>query len=322
MSLAHFRFGGGEGRRRPFTLIEMMGVVVVVMVLISIMVPVIMQARQQGKFSRWLAFNKTLTRDPACVINFNFQDGYKTDRLTNSAEGYEFEKSVAKDYDGIAHNPDWSVNGRWRGKRALQFNGLDTYVDIPCQESLNFNEGDDFTILTWVRFNDFNKWDVLFSKGDWNACSQYDLYFDGLTSGDTATGQFSGDAFKQTGCFQNIGVDGKSITLDRDHWYHLALRFQSSGKKDASGNFLPGVLDCFVNGVKVKSGATASNPGKLATSRNHLILGAVNWTGNTPPNPAVTLMREHFNGLMDEFVVFKRSLTDSEVRGHYDMGLQ
>lgn len=320
MALTHFRM---EGRRAPFTFIEMMGVIITVLVLIGILMPVIIQARQQAKFARWFAFNKLCSRDPACVINFNFQDGYPTDRLINTAEGYDFEKSMAKDYNGVAHNPDWTIKGRWRSKRCLQFNGLDTWVDIPCELALDFNAGDDFTILTSVRFNDFNKWDVLFSKADWTNCAQYDLYFDGVSSGGTATGQFSGDAFKQVSFFNNTDVNGNNpITLDRDHWYHLVLRFQSSGKKDASGNFLPGTLECFVNGVKVKSGATVYSAAKIPATKHHLILGAVNWTGNNPPDPNVYLLREHFNGLMDEFIVYKRALTDAEILGQYNMGRQ
>jgi len=110
-------------KRESFTLIEMIVVLSIIGILMGMVVPAMHKAKKRAQYTRWLAFNAVLNRDPDTVINYNFQhQGFKVkynnglcEALPNGAIGCMAEGFEPSKYDGIFVNgPEWVRNGgRW-----------------------------------------------------------------------------------------------------------------------------------------------------------------------------------------------------------------
>lgn len=304
--------------RKTFTLVEILIAVVILLILIGMFMPSLQSARQKAKFTRWYAFNRACSNDPDCVINFNFQEG-EGNVLYNSAQGCDFKGFDSVDYNGFLsnvnggdHNFEWVDGGRWGNyKKALQFNGTDTYIDVPGTAGLNFTPVDSFTICCWVRFDKFTLGDGLFSKSAWgtvdDADAQYDLYCDPSTNTPSGDGAFEVDAF--TSC---VGWNQSNVQFDIDTgWLHLAYRYRGGYTPYSDG------VDCFVNGENLGSSRETNN--SIATnpySTSNCIIGAIGAKEEHWGAPIIF----PFQGRIDEFLVYKRALSDSEIAAHYEMG--
>lgn len=333
--------------RKRFTLVEILIIVVIIMILFAMLQPALKRAIAQAKFTRWFAFNRNCANDPACVVNFNFQEG-AGDILNNICAGADVQGYNTKDYCGYlrnttggTHNFKWiKSGGRWGRygyKNALQFNGADTYVLVPTTRGLDFTPEDDFTVLCWVKFDKLSLGDCPFSKSLWgtatDAACQYDLYSNPW-AGSFGQGSFDVDVF--TTCATWLSTD---VDFEEKGWIHLALRYQFTGT-DATTGDAEGEISVFVNGQALgdfidtteENPGTASATGWKACVDLHvpLILGGAGcyrkyWSPSTYDPSSHTLENEWlikflFKGKMDEYLVYKRALPDSEIRGHYDMG--
>ena len=331
--------------RRNYTILELLFVISCIIILLSMLLPSFNESREKTRFVRWIGFNKQCSSDPSCVINFNFQEGQGA-ILANSAAGHENKKFNVKDYYGIVKNGtsvdqkdgSWKtvegkwVKGRWwKGKRALQFNGFDTMVEIPGIEAIDFGEQDDFTIIVWLKFDKFTNWSTPFSKSYAANYAQYDLYYDNTTYSATQTTPAYSALFEVDVCRTCVGYDNmyrnpngtmsQSVQLDTDHWYMIALRnkVQKSSSSPAVNGINDHLVDVFWNGNCLNGSRGTNNGAATNTLCNaKLILGAMRfWAGQNSGDGSLGCF---FNGRMDEFLVFKRALQDSEIRGHYMMG--
>ena len=335
-----------------FTLIEILIVFVIMGILFAMLLPMLSDAKIQAKYVRWLAFNRACSNDPTCVINFNFQgDGYAFqapppgDVLVNSAAGSQSADFSPKFYNGYLrnknggqHNFKWVRAGRYgKFKWALQFNGTDTYVLIPTTQEVDFTPCNSFTILCWVKFDKLDLGDCIYSKSlwgtAWDAACQYDLY-SMPWSGKFGQGSFDVDVFTTCGTWRNTDVD-----FDKAGWVHLALRYQFLRNDPATGK-AEGKIMVFINGEPLGDfiettednpyTATATEWKACSQQQVPLILGGAGcyrkyWSPRTfdPDDESLDntwLIKFNFQGLMDEFLVYKRALSDGEIKGHYDMG--
>jgi len=132
--------------KQHFTIIELLVSVAIIAILFSLLMPAFNESREKARFARWLSFNKQCSNDPKCVINLNFQD-YDGDSLKNSAQGYEAEGFSAADYSGVIKGNYEVVQGRWKkGKKAILFDGISTYIEFPKSKYVDFDgTKDDFT---------------------------------------------------------------------------------------------------------------------------------------------------------------------------------
>ena len=333
-------------RRHNYTILELLFVIGCISILSSMLMPAFNESREKTRFVRWIGFNKQCSDDPSCVINFNFQEGQGS-ILTNSAAGHENNKFNVKDYYGIVKNGtvtdsngSWKtmdgkwVNGRWwKGKRALQFNGLNTLVEIPQIEAIDFSEQDDFTIIVWMKFDKFTNWSTPFCKSYAPDFAQYDLYLDNTAySTSSAKAQFEVDVCRTCVGYDNILINHETgdttpnIALDTDHWYMLALRNRAA-KTPASvspDNINDHVVDVLWNGQNMAVGRGTNNVTATGTPCGaKLILGVMRFTtGQNEGEGRLDFMNTGFAGKIDEFIIYKRALSDIELRGHYAMGAE
>jgi hypothetical protein len=321
-------------------------ILVIILIMAGMLLPMLQRARAKAKFTRWLAFNRNCSNDASCMINFNFQEG-QGNVLTNSALGADIERFDAKEYQGYlrrygggAHQFQWiKSGGRWgHYKTALQFNGTDTYVHIPGSVGVDFTPEDDFTVLTWVKFDKIALGDCPFSKSLWgtaqDAAAQFDLYSNPF-SGSFGQGTFDVDVFTTCATWTNTDVD-----FEKKGWLHLALRYEMIGRDPVTGE-VEGRVMTFINGQALGPfvETTSENPNTAAATgwkpcsdlKVPLILGGAGcyrkyWSPSTydKTKPGELdnewMIRFFFKGRMDEFLVFRRGLSDAEIFGHYEMG--
>jgi hypothetical protein len=315
-------------QKRHFSIIELLVAITIIAVLIAILLPNLTESRARARFVRWVQFNKQCSTDPACVINLNFQEG-EGETLTNSAQGHEAEGFKADDYNGIIQGDyEWGQGRWWRGKKALQFDGVSTYVEFLEEQHIDFDISDSFTIIVWVKFDRLRRWDGVFSKSYWwsppDGYAQYDLYFDGTAYNDReAAGQFEVDVGSCCIGFDDVSEEGvKNITLNTTDWFQLTLRNKviSEGERE---------VNVFFNGWKLKERGTNFFVSEKTTCAANLTLGCIRWlvkhyNPETRKNEPTKKGRldNFFKGKIDEFLVYRRALTDHEIQAHHEMGAE
>lgn len=134
--------------RWGFSIIDLLVVLAIIVLAISILVPEMVGARDQARYTKWQAFNYLLRQDKDICLLYDFQDqdGTQTDakgnlKAWNRAQGDPFT-SAQNDYepevyDAIfgalwpepqmpLHAPDWTWSeARWKGKGGAIFRGPD-----------------------------------------------------------------------------------------------------------------------------------------------------------------------------------------------------
>lgn len=187
----------------------------------------------------------------------------------------------------------------------------------------DFMPDDSFTILVWVKFDSFGFGDIVFSKATWgnpsndpDDAAQYDLYCDPNKSSGTGEGAFEVDVF--CSC---VGWGAKDWSFKEKGWTHVVLRYvgTSSTSTQSTTSISSGDIAIFCNGQKLGEYRKASDQSTTAKNyhaNSNLLLGA---TGLSTRRNAKGI-GYFFKGRMDEFMLYKRALSDGEIKGHYEMG--
>jgi len=306
--------------RRHFTIIELLFAIVIIAILSAILMPSFNESRAKARYVRWLHFNKQCSTDPACVVNLNFQEG-EGDILKNSAKGHEGENFDADNYNGIVKGDyEWARGRWWKGKRAIQLDGASTYIEIPGIEHIDFDGSDNFTIIIWVKFDRIDNWNGIFGKclmkNSTNGFSQYSVYYKGTkASHKMAAGQFELDVGNESVDFDDVNAFAKGDDLNSMNWFQLVLRNRMVNEKQE--------VHLFLNGTKLKSDHVSTKGFKTYKCGASLAIGCIRWlvldnndnTNNGKPG-------NFLKGKIDEFLIYNRDLSDSEIKANYTMGAE
>ena len=179
----------------------------------------------------------------------------------------------------------WTSAGKFG--RGLVFDGVDDYVEIPNDESLNIT-GNEITIEAWIyRKQDSGQWERLISKDDDNTDYIYAMQI----RADTDAIKFELDT--QT----TAGILNGNTPISTNQWYHVTGVYNGSQ------------IILYLNGVV---DANASLSGSINTSSGNLYIGRLRSAGS---------YYYSFNGIIDEVRIWNRALTPEEINASYHNGL-
>ncbi|MCD6421893.1 LamG domain-containing protein [bacterium] len=202
---------------------------------------------------------------------------------------YEGEGSTIHDEsqygnNGTVYGATW-VNGKY-GK-ALQFDGQNDYAEIPHSDSLNITN--EITISVWVK---------LLSDPDTTTDNDYRFIIS-----KPAIEVFSIILEQDRNICVSVYVNGQrygywtGYHLPLNEWHHLAFTYNSE----------TGEIRFYVDGEFF--GSKQFTPGKIDTNSSNLF---ISWPNATPPRC--------FPGIIDEVLIFKRALSDEEIKQLYIHG--
>jgi len=188
--------------------------------------------------------------------------------------------SSGNNNDGtLVNEPEW-VDGRYG--RALSFDGINDYVEIPDSPELRLNESKGLTIMLWFYRTSYPQYDnVLVSKQVYPGWVEYQL--DLINTGNLEFKTWDG---------YNNAVIGSTSVPDANKWYHVAYVMNNTH------------WDFYVNGTLKNSGTTSYD---LYISNSNLTIGQ-------------DIGAATFNGTIDEVKVYDRALSAEEIREDYEKG--
>lgn len=254
-------------------------------------------ARVRQRHEAWNKASRALTADPAAILHYTFEaEPFWARRLTN-----QVIKAFAETHGEIM-GCEWN-EGRWAGKRALEFKRSTDRVRLNLP-----NPSTSVTCLAWVRVDALpNGFVHSLMTGDsegpgtlrWTISQQGNLRL--------------GIANKSTGpqATWAVGISPPVVTKERlGRWLLLAVTYNG---KDVSH---------YLDGQQVWTGPVAG-PGTL--NCGWIELG--NWVA-TPEHPdfhwakgqAESFFNRSFGGRMDEVAVLSRVLSASEIQQFYEAG--
>ncbi len=239
---------------------------------------------QRSQFERWQAAGARWNSDPGLRLRFDFQDNENSRSLQNLA------RQGAGAPDGSIVGCDWT-EGRWPGKRALDFRNVSDRVRLSLPE-----ETAELTLTCWVRIGGLDcAFNSLFMCEGWgDGRIHWQLTRDGLVRLGVSSRQHRGHSDYDTPHY---------FTPERfGRWTHLAVVIDPANHE----------LRQYINGQPAARHPLRENdPVRLGVAE----LG--NW--NDHPGKDRVAIR-HLSGAMDEFALYTRALSDAEVRAMYEAG--
>ncbi|QSH42356.1 hypothetical protein P0136_03185 [Lentisphaerota bacterium ZTH] len=255
-----------------------------------------------------------LNQDPDLIINYDFENsGYRTSykglfvpSLCNIA-GAPVKDSEYRDFDGVLVNsPRLLKQGRWPGKGAIRFDGIRTFAVVPGCTTLNPSENG-ISIITWIRFNHVDKVQCIYGCARGLIDSKFNLFW----RKKSFRSSWGGHEFSTP-----------SLKIHPARWYHLVLTADSGGQ-----------VSFFLNGKQLPFNGR-NDRARLIKDQYELIIGGL-CLNNTADGinthtvfgeqrrcriAAAFGLRDMFDGEIDEFLIFKRPLSQEFIKRHYKTG--
>lgn len=185
-------------------------------------------------------------------------------------------KDLQNDNDGTINGAPKIVAGKLG--EALEFNGADTWIEVPNADNLNFGDGD-FTLCAWAK--------TTATTGRW--ASRHDI----VGKGDPSISGYALSADNNNGFFW-IGGEGEfrsASTINDGKWHYLV------GVRKGSD-------------VTLYIDATAETTGTSAESTDTTL----SFIFAKHPLKA----ESYFAGSIDEVCVYNRALSEDEVKQNYE----
>ncbi len=289
--------------KKGFTLIELLVVIAIIAILAAMLLPALSRARKQAKYSRWQAYRTNLPVDETLILYWTFEEGqgYKiTNRAIGDARDEEYNRT---DYDALFDNtpfptpsnpnpvptdysacPTWVKDGgRWPGKASLYFDGND-YIRTGAGEDVFA-----LTIEAWVKIN---------ALTGGNQTILVNRFYQAGRAYCWALWAEKGGVVQAT-ITQTSSSTLSGQALRPEKWEHIAFTWDGTTK----------LFILYQNGVEVARATTTITRLPYNYFNLEINVGRDAFTGT-----------DYFAGYIDELAVYKRALSDSEIRAHYAMG--
>jgi type II secretory pathway pseudopilin PulG len=216
---------------RSFTIIELLVVISITVLLASIIIISVKDAREKARIAKIMEFSQSVQSllgvDAVGIWNFDEQ----TSGICSGATDTVYDSS-GYDNDGTCQgDPEW-VKSDISGS-ALKFDGND-YVDVGNVSELNFERTDPFTISSWVKRDTIGVGSPIISKMD----------------GDHGWTFHIGGTDRLTLFLVNLWVPGDKILLvtgskllNDTAWHHVVVTYDGSSSSNGVKFYIDGEED-------------------------------------------------------------------------------
>lgn len=243
-------------------------------------------ARAESRFQKWKAFSDELKNDPSLIAYYTFEPERAWDRvLHNQGQGDE------AGLNGAIVGAKWT-GGRWPGKKALDFKSPADRVRLILP-----GEFEALTYGAWVKIDGLDRlWVSLLLTDNWEQGSPHWQL--------ERTGEMI------------LGVRGRGV--DYNFYSKKEIGFEDLGR----WMFLATVFDSeklevrhLIDGQVVSREVITDLDKRLP-----LKFGAMEMGNYNPPGSGGPKNVRNFNGRIDEFMLFRRALSDGELKEIFQVG--
>ena len=231
-----------------------------------------------------------LDGDPVKNIYNWYRNGVSLAVLNMPMEGEVSNMTNVRDYSGNGNNGTnisaiWNRFGGYDGYGAFEFDGIDDWINVGYDDTLNITE--DLSISYWIKNSTNNNaatTDWVITRGDsWNNFNW------GIVKSTGVLGKFQ---FRITPYCNGTGASAGNFYIQDDNWHHVAVAYESSD----------GTYNVWVDGVVNLTADTSLET--LCSTTNDLYIGG-------------GITSRYFNGSLDDVMIFNRTLTPQQVAALY-----
>ena len=237
---------------------------------------------------RWEVASSLVSRDPAALLCYTFQQGEGDDASVRNLAA-----DPATESHGSPVGTAWT-RGRWPGKRALEFSGRSDRVLFQLDRTSSAA-----TYLAWVRFDSLSNAYNFLLMPDWQG--QYSLQWMVTGQGEIRLALSNGKGDPSTAAGWDGPVKCPAVSnLDLGRWIFLASTYDSS----------TGTVVHYRDGRAIGSGIF---PSRLPVKFGTYSFG--NWdAGARDVSRKQSQDRyRNFNGRLDELAILSRALSAEEI---------